>query len=48
MMKTVGDYGYNLPSSALLQDIKAGPNPELAGLHNKRFVVSSEPEKGKK
>ena len=37
-----------LPSFALLQDIKAGPNPELAGLYNKRFVVLSEPEKGKK
>ena len=48
MMKTVGDYGYNLPAHALLQEIKEGPNPELANLHNKRFVVASEPEKNKK
>ena len=48
MMKTVGKYGYNLPSHALLQEIKEGPNPELANLHNKRFVVCSEPEKSKK
>ena len=51
MMKTVGEeggYGYNLPSHALLQEIKVGPNPELANLHNKRFVVCTEPEQSKK
>jgi phage/plasmid-associated DNA primase len=37
-----------LPSHALLQEIKEGPNPELANLHNKRFVVCTEPEKSKK
>ena len=48
MMKTVGDYGYVMPSHALLYEIKDGPNPEMANLHNKRFVLSTEPEKGRK
>lgn len=43
MMKAVGNYGYNLSSTCLVQEIKTGPNPEFANLHNKRYVVSGEP-----
>jgi len=43
MMKAVGHYGYNLSSTCLVQEIKTGPNPEFANLHNKRYVVSGEP-----
>jgi P4 family phage/plasmid primase-like protien len=48
MMATVGGYGYTLPSSTLLNEIKTGANPEIANLNNKRYVVSSEPPKNKK
>jgi len=43
-LKMVGNYGYKLSSSVLLQQLKQGPNPELANLHKKRFVLSSEPD----
>jgi len=43
MMKMLGNYGYNLSSTCLVQEIKTGPNPEFANLHNKRYVVSGEP-----
>ena len=43
MMKSLGNYGYNLSSTCLVQEIKTGPNPEFANLHNKRYVVSGEP-----
>lgn len=43
MMKSVGNYGYNLSATCLIQEIKTGPNPEFANLHNKRYVVSGEP-----
>ena len=48
MMATVGEYGYKLPSSVLLQEIKGGANPEVANIHNKRFCLAQEPDKAKK
>lgn len=48
MMSLTGNYGYRMPVSCLLQEIKAGPNPELANLHNKRFVICSEPSQDKR
>jgi len=49
MMFTCNDYGYNADSNMLL-DIKknSGPNPELANMNNKRFVLTSEPSDNKK
>jgi phage/plasmid-associated DNA primase len=43
MISSVGNYGYNLSSTCLTQEIKSDANPELANLHNKRYVMSSEP-----
>jgi phage/plasmid-associated DNA primase len=43
MMKTVGNYGYKLPNSVLLNVLKTGGNPEVALLNNKRFVLCQEP-----
>ena len=43
MLKTVGTYGYKLPSCILLSMLKQGSNPELALLNNKRFVLCQEP-----
>ena len=43
MISSVGNYGYVLSSTCLTQEIKTGANPELANLHNKRYILSSEP-----
>ena len=48
MMATIGNYGYKLPSSILLQEIKGGANPEIANIHKKRFCLAQEPDKAKK
>jgi phage/plasmid-associated DNA primase len=48
MMATIGDYGYKLASSILLQEIKGGANPEIANIHKKRFCLAQEPDKAKK
>ena len=48
MLNTTGNYGYKLPSIILSQPIKDGGNPQLALLHNKRFVLAQEPEKDKR
>ena len=49
MMKTTGEYGYILPATMLMKEIKSGgADPQIANMNNKRFVVASEPEKGKK
>lgn len=47
MMSAVGDYGYVLPSSVLISEIKEGANPAIANLHKKRLVVTSEPDSKK-
>jgi phage/plasmid-associated DNA primase len=48
MLKTVGNYGYKLPSSVLLSAIKEGGNPQVAGMNRKRFVLCQEPDKNKR
>ena len=48
MLKTVGNYGYVVSSSFLTMPLKSGPNPEAANMHNKRFVIGREPQKGAK
>jgi|688.fasta_scaffold63464_5 phage/plasmid-associated DNA primase len=48
MLKTVGNYGYKLPSSVLLSIIKEGGNPQVAGMNRKRFVLCQEPDKNKR
>ncbi len=44
MMRTVGNYGYKLPSNVLTAPIKTGPNPEVANADNKCFLLAQEPE----
>ena len=40
MMRTVGNYGYKLPSSAVSQAMKGdAANPSIANLANMRWVV---------
>ena len=48
MMKTGGEYAYKLPSDVLLSAIKTGPNPEVANIHNVRFLLTQEPTHNKK
>jgi phage/plasmid-associated DNA primase len=48
MLKTVGNYGYKLPSAVLLSEIKEGGNPQVAGMDRKRFVLCQEPDKKKR
>jgi P4 family phage/plasmid primase-like protien len=48
MLKVVGNYGYKLPSSILLSEIKEGGNPQVAGMDKKRFVLCQEPDKNKR
>ena len=47
-MNTFGSYGYKLPSSVLLSEIKQGANPQMANLHKKRFVLTQEPDANKR
>ncbi len=43
--KLLGEYAYKLSIEVLTKEVKkTGANPELANLHKKRMVVSSEPE----
>ena len=44
-MKSIGKYGYKLPSTAIGQVIKEGANPTIAKLNNKRFVLVQEPDR---
>jgi phage/plasmid-associated DNA primase len=48
-MKVAGNYGYLLPNAVLLGPLenKSGPNPAVAGLHQKRLVISREPDSDK-
>ena len=48
VLKMSGNYGYKLPSNVLLQPIKQGCNPEIASMHNKRVIVSVEPDENEK
>jgi phage/plasmid-associated DNA primase len=47
MMTASGEYAYKLPSNVLLNSIKEGPNPEVAGMDLKRFVLVQEPDNNK-
>jgi len=47
MKDALGHYACVLPAICLMSPIAGGGNPELASLHKKRFVISSEPQKGK-
>jgi phage/plasmid-associated DNA primase len=47
MMTASGEYAYKLPSNVLLNSIKEGANPEVAGLDLKRFVLVQEPDNNK-
>ena len=47
-MDMLGNFGYKLPKTTLQSSIKEGPNPAIANLHKKRFVLAQEPEKDKK
>ena len=44
----LGEYAYTLPSQVLLQDIKLGPNPEVANMNGTRLCSTSEPKKGER
>jgi phage/plasmid-associated DNA primase len=44
MMCAVGNYGYRIPSSVLLNPIKEGGNPAVANMHKKRFCLGQEPD----
>ena len=46
----LGEYGYNLPNQILSHDMNntGGPNPALANMHLKRFILTSEPEATKR
>lgn len=48
MMRTIGEYGYKLPSLAVSAPIKEGANPTIANMNNKRFVLVQEPDKKNK
>ena len=49
MFKMLGQYAYKLSIEVLTKDVKkTGANPELANMHKKRMIVSSEPEDGTK
>ncbi len=42
MASTCGEYAHKLHISVLTKEIKSGPNPEVANLHLKRWVVGNE------
>lgn len=44
MLNTIGNYGYKLPSNILLSEIKPGANPTIANMHQKRFLLTCEPD----
>lgn len=48
LLSTLGSYAYTLPSSALLSEVKEGPNPAIANLDNMRFALTSEPSAKKR
>jgi len=47
-MSMLSSYGYTLPQELLQNNIREGANPEVAGLHKKRFALMQEPSAGKK
>ena len=47
-MQTISNYGYKAPKTLFTSDIKAGACPEIANMHQKRYICSQEPDKGTK
>lgn len=47
-MQTISNYGYKAPKTLFTADLKTGACPEIANMHQKRFVCSQEPDKGTK
>ena len=43
-MEMFGNYGYVLANQVLLSPLKEGPNPAVANMNNKRFVICREPK----
>lgn len=48
MMCAVGNYGYRIPSTVLLNPIKEGGNPAVANMHKKRFCLGQEPDENQR
>lgn len=48
MLHSVGEYGYDMPKSVLQEEKAKGADPEIAKLHKKRFVLTTEPSQNKK
>ena len=44
LLSMLGSYGTTLKNNILTKDIKDGATPEIAGLHNMRGVITSEPD----
>ena len=44
LLSMLGNYGTTLKNTILTKDIKDGATPEIAGLHNMRGVITSEPD----
>jgi phage/plasmid-associated DNA primase len=44
LMKSVGNYGYVIPSNLITNPLKTGSNPELANCQYKRLVIFREPD----
>ena len=43
LLSMLGDYGYIAPNSIITNPLKSGPNPEVANMSHKRFVLMREP-----
>ena len=48
MLTAMGRYGYKMPNWVLQDKVGTGACPELANLNNKRFVLTSEPDRKRK
>jgi phage/plasmid-associated DNA primase len=48
MLATCGSYGFKLPNIVVCNEIKDGPNPQVAHLNNKRFVYCEEPSRSRR
>jgi phage/plasmid-associated DNA primase len=44
MLAMFGKYGYALSASLVQKPFEDGPNPQVADMHNKRFILMTEPD----